>query len=386
MPSFQALHWKTVALHVGVGMGAASFWRGAWYVLDDHLFPDEPGRSSLASLGLGTLGMATSQGLMHRCEQFASKLQQQQEQQETTKQSQQHQSQQQSIRSTSKTLSANHHRRGHHQRQLFLLRVARFGALYTVALSVVLVWRGTWIGWDVLYEHFHNHTNLLGPPPTVSQQSSLPDALSVSTPIPTPPLHQHSVSMVKSTDPGHLTQSGIASHVAAVCILLGAGLFASVLAPPAAISVLRDAAVHSAAASTTKTVTTTTAAAVKTVPISSLGETYEGPATNVLSAFLSSHGLSSVSSSAFPPFHHVTTSTNSLTRPWNNSIMATTTTSSRNTPPLFGARATPSTTTKPMPITSFPPLATSHLTETMKHRARMYSTTKPQSTIHHGND
>ena len=75
MPSFQALNcYKSLGTHVLVGMGAASFWRGAWYVLDDHLFPDDPAQSATASLGLGVAGMAASQGLMERAERLARKV------------------------------------------------------------------------------------------------------------------------------------------------------------------------------------------------------------------------------------------------------------------------------------------------------------------------
>jgi len=158
--TFQSLPWKRVALHVGVGMGAASFWRGAWYVLDDHLFPNSTSQSAVASLALGVTGMAASQGLVERCEQLAKS--------------------------------------GSKRR----LPVARFGAVYTIAVSCVLVWRGTWIGWDVLYE---------------TAQSD-----------------------AKSTDPGHLSTSGVLSHAVAVAALVGTGLFASVLAPPAATSIIRD--------------------------------------------------------------------------------------------------------------------------------------------------
>jgi hypothetical protein len=89
--------------------------------------------------------------------------------------------------------------------------MARFGALYTVAVSCVLVWRGTWLGWDVVYEYFYPHA--------------------------------------KSTDRGHATHSGLASHTTAVGLLLATGLFASVLAPPAAVSVIRDFAVKTGASS-----------------------------------------------------------------------------------------------------------------------------------------
>lgn len=162
MAPFRALSLRTVATHVGIGMASASFWRGAWYVLDDNLFPDAPFNSALASLSLGAVGMAASQGLVEKAESL---------------------SKQGSVRR---------------------LCVVRFGAIYSVAMSCVLVWRGTWLLWDCVYEQItENHP----------------------------------------TTPGHLSKSGILSHGIASVGLLGCGLFASVLAPPAAASVIRDIAV-----------------------------------------------------------------------------------------------------------------------------------------------
>ena len=186
MPLFTALKcYKSVAQHVAVGMGAASFWRGAWYLLDDHLFPEDAALSAGASLGLGSLGMYASQGLMERAERLARKL-------ETVGK--------RSSSSRSLLPTGNTPMR---------LAAARFGALYTVALSCVLVWRGTWIGWDVVYERLH---------------PAKPDS---------------------ATDRGHASKSGLLSHVTALTLLLGTGVFASVLAPPAAVSVIRDFAVKS---------------------------------------------------------------------------------------------------------------------------------------------
>lgn len=182
MGPFVALNMTSVLTHVGVGMGAASFWRGAWYVLDDHLFPGSPVRSASASLVLGTGGMALSQGLVHKMELL-----------------------QQKIASKSTT------------RRVWTLKVARFGALYTIAMSCVLVWRGAWLGWDVVYEYAH-------PEQHVCQQTNL--------------------KRINSTDPGHATTSGILSHMLAVAVLAGTGLFASVLAPPAASSIVRDLTVR----------------------------------------------------------------------------------------------------------------------------------------------
>lgn len=174
---------KRVLTHVGVGMGAASFWRGAWYVLDDHLFPDDKGKSALASFGLGVAGMTASQGLVAKCEELASRK---------------------SSNSRSALVAARR------------LQMFRFGALYTIAVSCVLVWRGTWVGWDVLYEYTH-------------------------------PAQTPCRTGVKSTDPGHLSTSGMLSHVIAITALVGTGLFASVLAPPAATSIVRDWAVQAGA-------------------------------------------------------------------------------------------------------------------------------------------
>jgi Fuseless len=174
-------------------MGAASFWRGAWYVLDDQLFPENASLSAITSLSLGTAGMATSQGIVHKA---------------------------MSIRGVLKP-------------------VARFGALYTIAISCVLVWRGTWVGWDCVYEHFYNKY--------FHQHKKLSSSDSVMA----APCHQsfleHSPAgfTITATDPGHLTTSGLASHVVAIVALATCGVFASVLAPPAAVSVIKDLAIQS---------------------------------------------------------------------------------------------------------------------------------------------
>lgn len=245
-PTFRALSsGKQILSHVGIGMGAASFWRGAWYVLDDQLFPDDAVKSAVSSLVLGTAGMAASQGLLHRA-----------------------------------TTLAKHPP---------LQPLARFGALYVVAMSCVLVWRGTWVGWDCVYEHYHNthggleHTKKKPP----SSPSDWEEASSSTAAAATGTADFHASALdhgpvgfvIKSTDPGHLTKSGLASHGFAIVALTAAGVFASVLAPPAAVSVLRDATlqttgpqhVRKAATqlwwttmTTTKTTATTTVAAATT--------------------------------------------------------------------------------------------------------------------------
>ncbi|CAB9509195.1 expressed unknown protein [Seminavis robusta] len=190
-PSFQALGCtKKMLTHVGVGMGAASFWRGAWYVLDDQLYPEDANKSAAASLILGTAGMAASQGIVYRAMMVQSRL---------------------------------------------FKPAARFGALYTIAMSCVLVWRGTWVGWDCVYEYYYNqhyHTDSTQPLKDGHVNQSFLD-------------HGPVGFAIKSTDPGHLTTSGLASHCAAIVVLGACGVFASVLAPPAAVSVIRDLAIQS---------------------------------------------------------------------------------------------------------------------------------------------
>ena len=205
-PPFQALHcWKQILSHVGVGMGAASFWRGAWYILDDQLFPDNPNHSALSSLALGTCGMAASQGLVSRAMAV---------------------------------------------RNSYLKPVARFGALYVVAMSCVLVWRGTWVGWDCVYEHYHNvnkhhHQNSHDAQRQRRDSSTLTTTATTTAASSSSALeHSPAHTAVKSTDPGHLTSSGLASHGFAIVALSAAGVFASVLAPPAAVSVIKDLAVQ----------------------------------------------------------------------------------------------------------------------------------------------
>ena len=190
---------RQVLRNVLVGCGAASFWRGSWYLLDDNLYPNDPAKSAASSLLAGTVGMVASQGLVQRA---------------LTKPSAAHLMKQQAL---------------------------RFGAVYTIAVSCVLVWRGAWLGWDVLYEKLHKCMHLMLHSP-VSWHASDSSFMHHSV---YDQLHED-VS-VDATDPGHATKSGLLSHVVACCFLLGLGRFASVLAPPAAVSLIRDVTVKSGA-------------------------------------------------------------------------------------------------------------------------------------------
>ena len=214
---------RQLAQHVLVGMGAASFWRGAWYILDDNLFPDDKQASALASLGLGTLGMAASQGLIERAERLAEKLAEKTSLKSKTTLAAAENTMTRNANASSR-LAARPQVSSNTISPRLLLAASRVGALYTVAISVVLVWRGTWIGWDVLYETLHPeqyHSNHAHSPGDIPSKPA-----------------------IKSTDAGHLTQSGALSHFTAVFLLLTSGLFASVLAPPAAASIIRDVSVR----------------------------------------------------------------------------------------------------------------------------------------------
>jgi Fuseless len=231
---FQAVScYKTLATHVAVGMGAASFWRGAWYLLDDHLYPDDKPKSAAASLGLGIVGMWASQGLVARAERLEQKaaalLLQQQQQGRSSLQWLGR------FRLSPTALSS------------WAVKLPRLGAVYTVAVSCVLVWRGTWVGWDVLYELYHHDPGAamtMGPGgghhhvhPHHSHHNHSTTSTGMLVTHPT-----------KATDPGHATHSGLLSHGIAVGFLLTTGLMASVLAPPAAVSVIRDVAIRSSPA------------------------------------------------------------------------------------------------------------------------------------------
>ena len=82
-----------------VGAGAASFWRGAWYVMDAALFPDDPQKSCASSLVLGFGGFAALHSGVHRFP-FSSSC------------------------------------------------APRAFALYAACLANVAAWRGIWMGWD----------------------------------------------------------------------------------------------------------------------------------------------------------------------------------------------------------------------------------------------
>ena len=194
-----------VLYHVLVGMCSASFWRGAWYILDDVLFPQEKELSAISSIMLGTVGMLSVQGSLERIETYTLQLKSKHEWLST-----------QSIR---------------HVHSVF-----RFATIYSLVLSVVCVWRGTWMSWDLVYAKYYNdyagiETGI------VSSSSSSSDSNGDNEEI-------HN-DRIQASDPGHALRSGLMSHYTAVIILSCLGIVASVFAPPAAISIIRDTTIFS---------------------------------------------------------------------------------------------------------------------------------------------
>ena len=109
--SLDILPWGSLPLQISVAAGVATFWRGAWYVMDGCVFPDDPVRSAAASAAAGAAGLAGVQRvaapavLRH-------------------------------ARSTGRPIPPH----------------ARYALLYGMGLSCVAVWRGTWLAWDVAHE------------------------------------------------------------------------------------------------------------------------------------------------------------------------------------------------------------------------------------------
>lgn len=162
-----------------VGIAVASFWRGAWYVLDETVFPSSELKSGLACFLGGVSGLATSQHvkLMMMREHVGA-----------------------ATRSNRK-------------------RVMLFSPpTYFVGLSCVLFWRGVWCLWDSATDAYFSHSS------SSSSAKSEKEEEKVSSSY-TPKL-----------------KSGILSHAFGATALVSTGFLASAACPPAGLWVARDAA------------------------------------------------------------------------------------------------------------------------------------------------
>jgi hypothetical protein len=109
--SLDILPWGSLPTQIAVAAGVATFWRGAWYVMDGCVFPDDTASSAAASAAAGVAGLVGVQRvaapavLRHAL-------------------------------NTGRPIPPN----------------ARYALLYGLGLSCVAVWRGTWLAWDAAHE------------------------------------------------------------------------------------------------------------------------------------------------------------------------------------------------------------------------------------------
>ncbi|KAL3827283.1 hypothetical protein ACHAXA_005029 [Cyclostephanos tholiformis] len=247
---------STLPVQVATGVLCASYWRGAWYILDHTLFPDNRALSGIVSLTSGSALLGLKQYIISPSYNGTKRL----------------------VRLLPPPESVSLRRR--------YIQTNRFIVLYGIASGCILIWRGTWLLWD---EAAHGIADVIDsrgcggststhsttpatssvshPPKTTSTSTSTSTSSSAPPPPPPPPPSRPTpIATASATAPAHahdhhhhgestLTQhddieektlfySGIASHVLATCGLLFMGRFACVMAPPANVTMLRDIFIH----------------------------------------------------------------------------------------------------------------------------------------------
>mgnify|MGYP002031697464 CR=1 FL=1 len=180
-----------------VGVAVASFWRGAWYVLDETVFPLDARKSGLACFAAGVCGLATSQHVkLMMLKDMAC---------------------------TTKTTN---------QKRVMLFSPPT----YFVGLSCVLFWRGVWCLWDSATDAYFvlkdGEDSCSSSSSSSSSSGSSEDASGSSPPA--------SFFFPSSYSPK--LKSGIVSHAAGATALVATGFLASAACPPAGLWVARDAA------------------------------------------------------------------------------------------------------------------------------------------------
>ena len=177
-----------------VGVAVASFWRGAWYVLDETVFPLDARKSGLACFAAGVCGLATSQHVkLMMLKDMAC---------------------------TTKTTN---------QKRVMLFSPPT----YFVGLSCVLFWRGVWCLWDSATDAYFVLKDGEDSCSSNSSSSSGSEDASGSSP-------PASFFFPSSYSPK--LKSGIVSHAAGTTALVATGFLASAACPPAGLWVARDAA------------------------------------------------------------------------------------------------------------------------------------------------
>ncbi|KAL3778682.1 hypothetical protein HJC23_001253 [Cyclotella cryptica] len=209
-------------IQVATGILCASWWRGSWYILDHTLFPDDTLKSGVVSLAAGSSLLAMKQYILSPSYNGTKTL----------------------MRWLPPPKNVSLRTR--------YTQTNRFIVLYGIATACVLIWRGTWLlcdeGAHALAEACSG--KLVGP------VSSIPEPV-VAKPKTERELsagissglndHHHGESTVtnhKDLNDKVLFYSGIASHIVATLGLLCMGRFASVMAPPANVTMSRDTFIH----------------------------------------------------------------------------------------------------------------------------------------------
>ena len=173
-------------LQVTVGALCASYWRGAWYICDATLFPDNKTASAAASLLLGSALLTAKQYMLspyYNCSRFLARM---------------------------CPPAKNHSMRVHY------VKMNRFVSLYGIGIACILVWRGAWLAWDEFSDFVDN----------------------------TSPKQDETTDEEKARENKAILYSGIASHLFGTVSLLFLGRFQSVMAPPANTSMMRDFFLH----------------------------------------------------------------------------------------------------------------------------------------------
>jgi hypothetical protein len=184
-----------------VGVAVASFWRGAWYVLDEVVFPADVFKSGLACFVAGVGGLATSQ--------HAKLL---------------------LLRELSCTTKTSHRK-----------RVLMFTPpTYFVALSCVLFWRGVWCLWDSASDAYFGEADGEDDSDNSTRNNNNNNDNNNNSDVREENGEDENVALGLYSS--EKFKSGIVSHAAGVTALVSTGFLASAACPPAGLWVARDAA------------------------------------------------------------------------------------------------------------------------------------------------
>jgi hypothetical protein len=224
------LSLASLPLQITVGALCASYWRGAWYILDYTLFPNDRLTSSISSLGIGSSLLAAKQYILSPSYNGTKQL----------------------VRWLPPP--------SNYSLRVYYVKMNRFVSLYFIAFSCVLVWRGAWLLWDEAADYAsdvivkttasESSSSAIKANPIEMAKSSKASTTTTKT-----NQDQQSGSLHAHHHADHdavshhdidktLFYSGIVSHVFATAGLLLLGRFKSVMAPPANVSMMKDIFLH----------------------------------------------------------------------------------------------------------------------------------------------